>query len=517
MNDQEPLFNQCPKCLSSFKDNLEEPEICCPRCGYSANGFNTLAFTWKYLVFREDNLNEDTKLTIIKVQRVFDYFYLIRRSDGKEMEVSRSNPCWFRSVLGNLFADESEDPFLLVEQLAEFAMRNGLLIACPMEKEEPRCPECGSKEVWQDGLYSTPNEKRQRFLCRTCGYRFSQHLLKSEALGDKCRIGVPKTTGMENLTSVQKSPIEKAGGATTKTDTATIKGKIIDFGWKLQREGYSDATISCYTYILFNLVKKGADLYNPDNIKDIIAVQKTWSVARKNIVTKAYTSFLKIQGLDWKKPDYKPTHKLPFIPLEKEIDDLIAGCGSRQMSTFLQLLKETAIRCGEGYNLKWEDIDLVSNVVRVVAEKGSEPRVFKISNALATMLSSLPKDSPKARVFRYKSMFYVRRSFTKQRKRITHKLGNPRLLQIHFHTFRHWKATTLYHQTKDILYVMQFLGHKNIKNTLLYIRLAEMISKNTDEYICKAANTVDEAKALIETGFEFVTDMNNYKLFRKRK
>jgi hypothetical protein len=44
-----------------------------------------------------------------------------------------------------------------------------------------------------------------------------------------------------------------------------------------------------------------------------------------------------------------------------------------------------------------------------------------------------------------------------------------------------------------------------------------MISKTEDDYVCKAINNLDEAKQLIETGFEFVTDMNNYKLFKKRK
>ena len=44
-----------------------------------------------------------------------------------------------------------------------------------------------------------------------------------------------------------------------------------------------------------------------------------------------------------------------------------------------------------------------------------------------------------------------------QRKRIAHKLSNPRLLKIHFHTFRYWKGTMLYHETKDMYYVMQAL------------------------------------------------------------
>jgi len=32
-----------------------------------------------------------------------------------------------------------------------------------------------------------------------------------------------------------------------------------------------------------------------------------------------------------------------------------------------------------------------------------------------------------------------------------------------------------------------------------------------------AARTLDEAKNLIENGFEYITDMDNYKLFKKRK
>jgi len=32
-----------------------------------------------------------------------------------------------------------------------------------------------------------------------------------------------------------------------------------------------------------------------------------------------------------------------------------------------------------------------------------------------------------------------------------------------------------------------------------------------------AARTLDEAKNLIENGFEYITDMNNHKLFKKRK
>jgi len=62
------------------------------------------------------------------------------------------------------------------------------------------------------------------------------------------------------------------------------------------------------------------------------------------------------------------------------------------------------------------------------------------------------------------------------------------------------------------------LGHKNIQNTLVYIHLEAAIFKSgNDEFTVRTAGTVEEAKQLLEVGFEYVTKMESVKLFRKRK
>ncbi|UCD97236.1 MAG: hypothetical protein JSV35_04120 [Candidatus Bathyarchaeota archaeon] len=71
-----------------------------------------------------------------------------------------------------------------------------------------------------------------------------------------------------------------------------------------------------------------------------------------------------------------------------------------------------------------------------------------------------------------------------------------------------------YHTTKDILYVMHLLGHRNINNTLLY---TQVIDLSDDEFVSKVAKTVDEACELEEAGFDYVTDVDDVKIFRKRK
>jgi hypothetical protein len=72
-----------------------------------------------------------------------------------------------------------------------------------------------------------------------------------------------------------------------------------------------------------------------------------------------------------------------------------------------------------------------------------------------------------------------------------------------------------YHRTKDILYVMKLLGHKNIANTLIYTQLVEF--EDDDKYCSAIAYNVEEAQKLIEIGFEYVCNHENVMLFRKRK
>jgi hypothetical protein len=76
----------------------------------------------------------------------------------------------------------------------------------------------------------------------------------------------------------------------------------------------------------------------------------------------------------------------------------------------------------------------------------------------------------------------------------------------------------LYHQTRDIFFVMQFLGHRNINNTMKYVQLQEALFRSDDDdFTCKAAGNVDDAMKLIELGFNFVCEFDGIKLFKKRK
>ena len=77
----------------------------------------------------------------------------------------------------------------------------------------------------------------------------------------------------------------------------------------------------------------------------------------------------------------------------------------------------------------------------------------------------------------------------------------------------------LYHETKDIVYVQQFLGHKGIRNTMIYINIEHTLFQtgSNDEFTVKIAQTPDEIKGLLEIGFEYVLQKGNLAFLRKRR
>ncbi|MGQ9545490.1 MAG: tyrosine-type recombinase/integrase, partial [Candidatus Bathycorpusculaceae bacterium] len=282
----------------------------------------------------------------------------------------------------------------------------------PRQPQAIKCPKCSSKNLYRDGLrYLADGSIAQRWLCRGCGYRFSDPNYKTaerwknppfslnlqNSLDHNCqgnndpqrREPISKPKLVQTL-AIAENPIKSGlAGATEKK--ADAKGKIVEHSFWLLKQGYAESTIKGRAKLLRILVKRGANLFDPESVKETIAKQK-WSAGRKANAVDAYTCFLQMLGKSWEPPKYKRVRKLPFIPTENEIDQLIAGCG-RKTATLLQLLKETGMRIGEAWKLHWTEIDFVSNAIRVTPEKGSNPRVFKVSNKLMSMLKALQEHS----------------------------------------------------------------------------------------------------------------------------
>jgi integrase len=266
-------------------------------------------------------------------------------------------------------------------------------------------------------------------------------------------------------------------------------------------------TIPSYCKRLRQLSKLG-NLDNPEKIKTIICTSQV-SEARKELLTDSYDYYVQWRSLSWVKPHFIREDKPIYVPLESELDALISNTRMK-LSTFLQLLKETGVDSGEAWKLKWTDLG--QRTVNITPTKNHLARTLPISENLLSRLLQLPRVND--RIFANKDLDDFRTNYEQIRNNLSKKLNNPRIRQIAFKSFRHWKATHEYHKTKDILHVKWLLGHKRLENTLVYTHL---VNFESDEWLCKVAKNVDECKALIESGFEYVSDCDGFKLFRKRK
>ena len=174
------------------------------------------------------------------------------------------------------------------------------------------------------------------------------------------------------------------------------------------------------------------------------------------------------------------------------------------------------MRIGECLSLTWSSVNPEAHTITLnTPEKNSNPRIFKVSTKLIGMVQMLPKTHD--RIFGRSNPRNASVCLAQQRKKIAKKLQNPRIAKIHFHLIRHWKATMEYHKTQNIIHVQKLLGHKSILNTQIYVNLEQAIFEANDDYEVKTAETLDDARKLLEVGFEYVTDIDGKKLFRKRK
>ncbi len=150
----------------------------------------------------------------------------------------------------------------------------------------------------------------------------------------------------------------------------------------------------------------------------------------------------------------------------------------------LQLLKETGVRIGEASRLGWIDVDLGNGTIRVT------PKGWQIE-----------EEPP---------ILFKRYSHQKPLPEPKKPGGN----RITFKTLRHFKGTMEYHKTKDILHLKEVLGHRNISSTLIYTHL---VNFEGDEYTVRVAKTLKEDEELLKAGFEYVTERDGIKIYRKRR
>jgi integrase len=281
----------------------------------------------------------------------------------------------------------------------------------------------------------------------------------------------------------------------------------------MKNQARSDYTIE-NTSKFVSFLNKHADLNKPEEVKTFIASLKTSTSYKRNLCI-AYNKFVQYYQLTWEIPHYKPEAKHIKIPTKEKLEMLISASG-RTLATRLMISMECGLRPIELCNLKVKDVDLEQRIIYPTTAKHGSARALKISNKLQMMLQNhiiRNNLNPNDKLFKGDTENYGK-FYRIVRNRLAKKLQDPTIGTIRLYDFRHYFVTMLYHKTRDILYTKQQMGHCEIKTTLIYTQLLNL---NEDEWTCKTASNVNEATSLIEAGFEYITEIDELKLFRKRK
>jgi len=261
-------------------------------------------------------------------------------------------------------------------------------------------------------------------------------------------------------------------------------------------------------------LSKHTDLNNPESVKSFIASLTSGDGYKHNLCL-SYDKYAKYCGIEWKMPTYKRTDRRIKLPTKEKLEMLIASA-RKPLNIKLQMSMETGLRPVELCNLKVKDIDLTQRLVYPTTAKNGASRTLKISNSLtAQLIDHITSNSlaPNDKLFKGTAENYSK-YYRQRRNALAKKLQDPTIHLIRLYDFRHYFATMTYHKTKDILFTKQQMGHKKLETTLIYTQLLNL---NDDEWTCKTAKNVTEATQLIEAGFEYITEIDGLKLFRKRK
>jgi integrase len=278
----------------------------------------------------------------------------------------------------------------------------------------------------------------------------------------------------------------------------------------MKNKGLSENTIETASHKL-NQIARYADLMNTEEVKTYIANTNVCNGTKQKLVD-IYEYFAKTHKITWERPNYKYERKIPLIPTTENINKIISA-SSRKYATIFRILEETGIESRELATTERTDIDAEQGIINVQGCKGHNSRSIKLKPATADMLRAYLHTYTEEKPF--PDSIIMGEQWRKIRNRLATKLNEPQLKTIPLRNLRHHYATMLYDKTKDIVLVMQKLGHKKINTTMFYTQLVTFSEE--EEYTVRTASNIKEATDLLEHGFQYVIEIDGTKLCRKRK
>ncbi len=182
--------------------------------------------------------------------------------------------------------------------------------------------------------------------------------------------------------------------------------------------------------------------------------------------------------------------KLPVFLTEDQVREMLEsikgeGWQIKRDKAILETLYSTGMRAQELIDLNLEDIDFISEVIKVRG-KGKKERLLPLGsyaiNAIKEYFESCPFEIKKAVFLNRRGKRLSDRFLRKMIKKYIKILSSAE--NISPHTFRHSFATHLLNRGADLRSVQELLGHKNITTTQIYTHISTQRLKELYKEFC---------------------------------
>jgi integrase len=131
--------------------------------------------------------------------------------------------------------------------------------------------------------------------------------------------------------------------------------------WLKREHNIADITIKVKLKKL-KAIHKQVNLWNQEAVSNYLQ-GCPFKNGYKNQLGYVYRDWCEFNGFGYEFHRFPTERELPYVPLEKEIDQLIGVFKNSKYGVLLQLLKETAFRPIEAMNLRLRDFDLERQIV----------------------------------------------------------------------------------------------------------------------------------------------------------
>jgi integrase len=289
------------------------------------------------------------------------------------------------------------------------------------------------------------------------------------------------------------------------------KDEILKTITKAKTEGKADNTLRSF-YFRLKQLSKVSDLMKPEDVKQAIAYAKLTNSSKVSF-TLAYDWFCKTNGLQWQKPKFKWVLPTPIMPTTSQVEKIISAT-TPKFATIFKLMAETGVEGEELHRTHRNQFDPTQGIISIKGLKGHDSGNYKLKPPMAEMLreyltlyqTEYPFPQPKV----------MSQMWRRARTHASTNHNDPTLKNIPMKNLRNYSGAQFYlNYEKDTIGTMRHLRHKRLETTMHYLRAIVLDAE--PEYVCRTTKTIEEDAQLINAGFQYVTERDGIKLYRKRK